>query len=275
MSRGELSAEFIAGGRGRLLAVVRRPSGAACSGVLIVPPFAEEMNKSRHLFTEVADALIESGVATVVIDLFGTGDSEGEFADADWSVWKSDLAAAVQWARAQQITITQLLAVRLGCALACEAAHDNGWKLEGAVLWQPQLSGTRALDQFLRLRVAATMMQKDGKETIAGLRARLKAGQAIEVAGYDVTGRLAEQLDRVDLGRTLGANLGAVRWTEVVRSADAPPPTAATAAVERARAGGATVELHTVVGEPFWSSVEIVRNPTLVADAVRALGAAA
>jgi hypothetical protein len=30
-----------------------------------------------------------------------------------------------------------------------------------------------------------------------------------------------------------------------------------------------------VVGEPFWSSVEIVRNPTLVADAVRALGAAA
>jgi exosortase A-associated hydrolase 2 len=275
LSRGELSAEFIAGGRGRLLAVVRRPSGAACSGVLIVPPFAEEMNKSRHLFTEVADALIESGVATVVIDLFGTGDSEGEFADADWSVWKSDLAAAVQWARAQQITITQLLAVRLGCALACEAAHDNGWKLEGAVLWQPQLSGTRALDQFLRLRVAATMMQKDGKETIAGLRARLKAGEAIEVAGYDVTGRLAEQLDRVDLGRTLGANLGAVRWTEVVRSADAPPPTAGTAAVARARAGGATVELHTVVGEPFWSSVEIVRNPTLVADAVRALGAAA
>ena len=144
MSRGELSAEFIAGGRGRLLAVVRRPSRTACSGVLIVPPFAEEMNKSRHLFTEVADALIESGIATVVVDLFGTGDSEGEFSDADWSVWKSDLAAAAQWARAQQITITKLLAVRLGCALGCEAARDNGWKLERTVLWQPVVSGTRA-----------------------------------------------------------------------------------------------------------------------------------
>jgi exosortase A-associated hydrolase 2 len=275
LSRGELSAEFIAGSRGRLLAVVRRPSGAACNGVLIVPPFAEEMNKSRHLFTEIADALIESGVATVVVDLFGTGDSEGEFSDADWTVWKSDLAAAVQWAASRQITITKLLAVRLGCALGCEAARDNGWKLDRTVMWQPVVSGTRALDQFLRLRVAATMMQKDGKETIAGLRARLKSGQSVEVAGYDVSGRLAEQLDRVDLGQTLGANLGAVRWVEVVRSADAPPPAAATASVERARAGGASVELHTVLGEPFWSSVEIVRNPTLVADAVNALGAAA
>lgn len=275
MSRGGLSAEFIAGSRGRLLAVVRRPSGAACNGVLIVPPFAEEMNKSRHLFTEVADALVASGVATVVVDLFGTGDSEGEFSDADWSVWKSDLAATMQWARSQQITITKLLAVRLGCALGCEAAQDDGWKLERAVLWQPVVNGARALDQFLRLRVAATMMQKDGKETIAGLRAKLQAGEAVEVAGYDVTGRLAEQLDRVDLGRTLNANLGAVRWIEVVRSADAPPPAAATASVERARAAGASVELHTVVGEPFWSSVEIVRNPTLVADAVKALGAAA
>ena len=119
------------------------------------------------------------------------------------------------------------------------------------------------------------MMQKDGKETIAGLRAKLKSGESVEVAGYDVTGRIVEQLDRVDLGQTLGANLGAVRWVEVVRSADAPPPAAATAAVERARAGGASVELHTVLGEPFWSSVEIVRNPTLVADAVTTLGAAA
>jgi exosortase A-associated hydrolase 2 len=275
LSRGELSAEFIAGSRGRLLAVVRRPSGAACNGVLIVPPFAEEMNKSRHLFTEIADALIESGVATVVVDLFGTGDSEGEFSDADWTVWKSDLAAAVQWAASRQITITKLLAVRLGCALGCEAARDNGWKLDRTIMWQPVVSGTRALDQFLRLRVAATMMQKEGKETIAGLRAKLKSGQSVEVAGYDMSGRLAEQLDRVDLGQTLGANLGAVRWVEVVRSADAPPPAAATASVERARASGASVELHTVLGEPFWSSVEIVRNPTLVADAVNALGAAA
>src|SRR5687768_14938162 len=144
ISEDEVSAEFIAGSRGRLLAVVRRPSAAACNAVLIVPPFAEEMNKSRHLFTEIADALIESGVATVVVDLFGTGDSEGEFSDADWTVWKSDLAAAVQWARSQQITITKLLAVRLGCALGCEAARDNGWKLERSLLWQPVVSGTRA-----------------------------------------------------------------------------------------------------------------------------------
>ncbi|MGH8179157.1 MAG: hydrolase 2, exosortase A system-associated [Steroidobacter sp.] len=273
MSRGKLSAAFLVGGRGRIFAVLRKPALAVRGGLLIVPPFAEEMNKSRHLFTEVANQLAALGIATVIVDLFGTGESEGEFADADWDVWKADLAATVTWCSAQGIRITDLLGVRLGCALGCETAREHGWRLERTVLWQPVLSGARALDQFLRLRVAATMMQKNGKDTIAGLRARLKNGETVEVAGYEVAGRLAEQLDRVHLPTVMSANLGAVQWIEVVRSADAAPPTPSLNAIEQARANGVTVGLQALEGEPFWSSVEIVRNPALVAETARTLGA--
>lgn len=275
MSSGKLSAAFLAGTRGRIFAVLRQPAQTASAGVLIIPPFAEEMNKSRHLFTEVGNALAELGIASVLIDLYGTGESEGEFADGDWDVWKADLAAVVSWCRTQNIPITRLLALRLGCALGCEAARDHGWRLERTVLWQPVLSGSRALDQFLRLRVAATMMQKDGKETTAALRERLKSGESLEVAGYMLTGRLAGQLDRVDLPGVMSANLGAVNWIEIVRSPTSAPPTPAVKAVEQARLAGLNVELQALEGEPFWSSVEIVRNRALVQDAVRTLGAAA
>jgi hypothetical protein len=48
-----------------------------------VPPFAEEMNKSRRMIAEVGRRLEGSGVGMLLVDLFGTGDSEGEFAQAD------------------------------------------------------------------------------------------------------------------------------------------------------------------------------------------------
>lgn len=273
MSRGDLRATFLESERGKLFALLRKPARDTREGVLIVPAFAEEMNKSRHLFTEVSNQLAGQGVATVMVDLFGTGDSQGEFADADWQVWKSDLAAAVAWCASEGIAITGMLAMRLGCALGCEMARERALQLQRTVLWQPVLSGTRALDQFLRLRVAATMMQKDGKETIAGLRARLTNDESVEVAGYEVTRCLAEQLDQVNLQQVMGPHIGSVHWMEVVRSADAAPPTPTVNAIEQARGGGMTIELHAIQGEPFWSSVEIVRNPVLVEQTVRALGA--
>jgi exosortase A-associated hydrolase 2 len=272
LTHGDLQATFLTGERGRILGVLRRPAHAPRGGVLIVPPFAEEMNKSRHLFTEVANQLSALGMATAIVDLFGTGDSEGEFVDADWTVWKSDLVTAVDWCRSQGIAVTSLLAVRLGCSLGCEAVREQGWQLKRTVFWQPVLSGSRALDQFLRLRVAATMMQKDGKESIAGLRGRLRNGEAVEVAGYHVSGRLAEQLDEIDLEKSLSDNLGAVLWIEILRSRDATPPSPTIATINQGRENGMHIDLRTVEGEPFWSSVEIVRNPLLVAETVRALG---
>src|SRR6185436_14934074 len=59
---------------------------------------AEEMNKCRRMIAEAANALAALGVAALVPDLFGTGDSEGEFRDADWETWKADLDTAVAWA---------------------------------------------------------------------------------------------------------------------------------------------------------------------------------
>ena len=232
-----------------------RPAGSA---VLVVPPFAEEMNKSRRMIAEVGRRLEGSGIGMLVVDLFGTGDSEGEFAQADWQRWKADLAAAAHWAAAEGAPIRGMLAIRLGCILGSEALAGIGHSVQRTVMWQPAVSGRRLLEQFLRLRVAASMMGGDSKETVTALRARLKSGELLEVAGYEISGGLADQLDAAELQPVLRAHLGAVHWMEAVRSADTALPVPSTKAIEAARAAGVAVTPHAVTGEPFWSSTEIV-----------------
>ena len=37
------------------------------------------------------------GFGVLQIDLFGCGDSSGDFSDARWDIWKQDIAAAREW----------------------------------------------------------------------------------------------------------------------------------------------------------------------------------
>lgn len=262
MSRG-LAATFLDDGEGRVFSLLRRPAVDSLRGcVLVVPPFAEEMNKSRRMVTELAGALIERGIALVLVDLFGTGDSDGDFTAADWERWKRDLGRAAAWGESQGCRVNGFLGIRLGCALGAEFARQLPG-IEGTLFWQPVLDGTRMVEQFLRLRVAASMMSVE-RETAAELRARLARGEIVEVAGYGLSGKLVSQLDGVRLEEQIGRHLGKIVWAEVVRSAEALPPSPAVKAVEKARAAVGSIALETVVGEPFWSSVEITTSRKLL-----------
>ena len=59
--------------------------------VLNIHPFAEEMNKSRRMAALQARALAKAGYAVLQIDLFGCGDSSGDFGDASWQDWVGDV----------------------------------------------------------------------------------------------------------------------------------------------------------------------------------------
>jgi exosortase A-associated hydrolase 2 len=210
----------------------------------------------------------------VLVDPYGTGDSDGDFSQGDWQRWQADLRQAVAWCAEEGLEVDRLLGVRLGCALGAQLARDAIPGIAHTVFWQPVLDGSRFLDQFLRLRVAASMMEQDRKESTADLRARFAAGEIVEVAGYGIAPQLAAQLDRVRLHELIGPHLGRVHWIEVVRSEATPPPAPATKAIDAARAAGMNVTLYPIAGEPFWSSVEIVRIPALIERTVAALAGA-
>ena len=265
MSRDGLAAEFIGESAGRIFVLAHYPRSSAARCVLICPPFAEEMNKARKMVTELSRRLLARGLGVIVPDLFGTGDSEGNFADADWERWLEDLKTAERWALARGWQVESLLGIRLGCLLAANHAHERESAVSRTAFWQPVLDGSRALDQFLRLRTAASLM-RDDKETVAGLKAQLAGGRVVDVAGYGVSSRLAAQMESLRLSSLYSDKLGDVHWFEVLRAADAPVSAATTKSVDELKQRGAAVSLHTVVGEPFWASTEIVCLPQLLTD---------
>jgi exosortase A-associated hydrolase 2 len=216
------------------------------------------------MVAELSLLLSEIGVATVLVDPFGTGDSEGDFASADWDRWRRDLLHAAAWSQAEGCRVRGLLGIRLGCALAAEVARDIPG-VAATVFWQPVTEGSRMVDHFLRLRVAASMADGSRKETTAELRRALSEGQNVEIAGYDLSGALVAALDRVRLADAIGTHLGEIGWFEIARSETAEVGPNVRRIIDTIRAMGTPVELAAVVGAPFWSSVEIVTNAPLLA----------
>ncbi len=258
-------AEFIGATGRRVFALLRTPHLATGECTLVVPAFAEEMNKSRRIVTDFARHARQLGRATLCIDLFGTGDSEGDFGEARIGHWLDDIAAALAWSASLGWRVTSLLGIRMGALLAATLVHRNGLELSNIVFWQPVSSGARLVDQFLRIRVMASRMEQGRAETAAELRARLKAGDTVEVAGYPLSAALCADIDALDLHGELTASFPPIRWIEVVVDAAAPVSPGTQRALEKARAVGCRIDHLQVQGVPFWMATEVVTNTALVA----------
>ena len=98
MNPGKCSirADFLEHQGRKLFYLLFQPSGIEARGsVLFLPPFTEEMHKSRHIVASQAREFAARGYNVLLLDLTGCGDSGGEFADASWKIWLQDAALAV------------------------------------------------------------------------------------------------------------------------------------------------------------------------------------
>lgn len=258
-----VSGHYIQGGSGLIFILSRQPLQSRCA-VLVVPPFAEEMNKCRRMIAVLSHRLLANGVAVVMPDLFGTGDSGGDFSDGSWTGWQEDLRNVQAWCDRRGLDLSGLLAVRFGAALAVSAVTSGRLRgFERTVLWQPVFDGARLMTQFLRVRVASTLASGGQRESVADLRGRLAAGETIEVAGYGLAGRLASELDTVKPPECWPTAFGRTRWLEVIRDDVDPGPPPGLAMAEHLRHLGAEIEFKAFRGAPFWSSTEIVVDEEL------------
>lgn len=242
------------------------PAGACRGAVLYVHPFAEEMNKTRRMAALQARELAAMGFGVLQIDLHGCGDSSGEFSDARWDTWKSDLALAHRWLRERLDRPVTLWGLRLGAVLATDYAATAADPPAALMLWQPVLNGKTFVTQFLRLRVASDMLG-EGKEGASGtqaLRAGLQAGETLEIAGYGLAPELAGAIDALDMA-ALAPPAVPVHWFEAVPAADRPMPPGAARVTDAWRKAGGEVHVHLVHCPPFWAAQEITESPALLA----------
>ena len=265
-----LAAGFHAGPAGPVFALRRAPPPGTetRAQALILPPFAEEMNRCRPFLAALGRTLADAGVATLLPDLHGTGDSAGDFAAADWDTWLAEIAFLRATLAAEGAGPLHLIGVRTGCLLAAESlARDRG-TVAGLVCLQPVTNGERFLTQLLRLRVAATMAQ-GARESAKGLRADLDAGTSVTLGGYTLAPVLARALAARRLDRLTPPAGLPVHWIETVEPATEAPPSPAPPETWP----GAAMAVRQLRAAPPWSRAEPEIPPALLAAMVEAVSA--
>lgn len=254
------------GGQRYCLLHLPPPGRPARGGIVYVHPLAEELNKSRHVAAAQARAFAAAGYSVLQIDLYGCGDSSGDFGEARWPIWHNDLHLACAWLAQRVDGPLTLWGLRLGALLALDFAGRAPLPPARLLLWQPELDGRRCIDRFLRLRLASGMLAGAEAEAPGQARAALAQGEPVEVAGYLLAPALAHAIDGVD-GAAL-APPAPVYWLDYQPPGQAPAPLPRLARHWRER--GAAVHLAAFGDGPFWHSGELLACPQLL-DATREL----
>ena len=261
---------FAETGRGRRFAISSRPASECRGSVLFVPPFAEEMNKSRRMAALAAQALAENGWHVLRADLHGCGDSEGASGEATWSGWLADIDFWVDWLLRRTKGPIILWCLRAGVLLATSWLNRTPASAS-LLLWQPVPNGQQHLTQFLRLRAASEMLDsRNAGGIVSQLKSDLAGGTPVTVAGYELNPELANPLADARL-QLPDEYDGAMSLLEVL-SADASPSPAFQRLAGSWREAGIRTQCIQVPGPPFWQTSEIETAPSLIHATVEAAG---
>lgn len=240
-------------------------------GALIyIHPFAEELNKTRRMAALQVRALAEAGYAVLQIDLFGCGDSGGDFGDATWAGWMEDVHLAYLWLKRRSQAPIWLWGLRAGCLIAADAARILPDPVN-FIFWQPVTSGALALQQFLRLAVAAEALDGGGRGVMASLRGRLEQDQAVEVGGYSLSPALAKGLQNAELSPPV-ADSTRLLWIEISNRDGNDFFPASANLVQVWRQADYHVSEKIVAGPAFWQTAEIEIAQELLTTTVQGLG---
>ncbi|MGK2285202.1 hypothetical protein [Pedomonas sp. V897] len=259
MSRpGWPEALLLPGPAGAIPAIWRAPAPPAPNvsrqpwAALFVPPFAEEMNRTRRLMALTGMILAGHGVPSLLPDLPGTGDSPLPFSDATWESWIDSLHLCAGHLAAQGLSV-RLVGIRLGGLLAADALAQ-GLAAESLALLDPVEDGRLHMRHWLRIRSAASL-EIGPRITLSYLQTRLDNGQAVDVAGYDMSPALVNRISALKLAPLLEGLPLPVRRLDVCAPGTDGEPSASR---------------HAIAAEAPWTTSE-PGEPTVLAEALAAL----
>lgn len=263
---------------GQRFCLFHPPAGQCRGALLYVHPFAEEMNRARRMAAVQSRELAALGFGVLQLDLYGCGDSSGDFGDARWDIWKRDLAAASAWLMQRLGQPVILWGLRLGALLALDYARTAQHDIARLILWQPVPSGAAHMTQFLRLRMASDMLAEhdigqgetrvetegDNPGGTRAMRAALQAGAVLEVAGYDLAPALVAAIDGLDAADMVPPAC-AVHWFEALADAARPVPPGANRVTSSWQRQGVDLQVHRVACPPFWMTPAMAECSALLA----------
>ncbi|NOX35784.1 MAG: hydrolase 2, exosortase A system-associated [Deltaproteobacteria bacterium] len=257
---------FIPSKSGDLFAVYYHPSGQtsfARGDILYIHPFADEMNKSRRMAALQAGLFSQKGFGILQIDLFGCGDSKGEFGDATWDIWKDNINTAIEWLIVKKGKKISLWGLRLGALLMMDFVKNSRVPIEKYIFWQPVLNGKMAMHQFFRLALASQIMGRD-QESSKEIREKLSREQNVEIGGYELNHELVNMIERINMADLCPLPGSRIIWKEISFNDSGNIAPGTSKLVENFKQKGCIVETELVKGNSFWNTIEIAILPELI-----------
>ena len=261
IGNGLVSGTFIQGGAGKILLVCHEPTLDTDRVVVALPPLMEEMNKSRRLIWQLGHLLSAQGIMMIVPDLFGTGDSEGSFSEAQWNTWLQDIQCTIDWTRDRGVKHMSALVVRTGSLLFSDVCTHSTTKFEKIIMWEPVSSGTAVIRQLLRMKKMALRMAGESSESAAGKPDNVE-NRPLEVAGYAMSSDLTSSIESASFSESCCEPLldGLIIHLDQRQKL----PENETSDCHSEATGSWKHQL--LEGEKFWLAVEPGPNPQLIEE---------
>jgi uncharacterized protein len=245
---------FFPNGDVQLFGVFHEPqSDARTPPFVFCHPFGEEKLWAHRVFVAFARELAARGYPVLRVDCRGNGDSSGEFCETSLASNLDDLGAAIDWLKVRHsVPRVGLLGLRLGAteaALLAERRDD----VSTLVLWNPVTDGARYMQELLRInlttQLATSRVITHDREALV---AQMRAGQTVNIDGYDVGLPFYEQLSNVRLSAELREFRGRCLLVQIEKDPAATPSPELVQLQERLPAA----MLKVVREEPFWREIQ-------------------
>ena len=216
-----------------------------------------------------AKSMAGLGYPVVLFDLFGTGDSGGQFEEATWETWINDLRFVCEWSQdhfnSNELTFWGL---RAGCLLAKDFLQHEANAVSRVLFWQPIISGERVIAQLRRL----DQLSSHEKQSDLLQPGSSKSGIYAEIAGYKLNADLIQQMSLValeDWHIPCGVELD---WLEISALEGHTLGAASERLLNTLQESSPNV-IRTVVvmGQPFWFTQEVAMVPALLEETLKLL----
>ena len=256
-----LTGHFINSPQGKLF-ITQFGEVVGDTAVLCLPSITEEMNLARAVAAKQAQHFSKSGLPCFILDYYGTGDSEGEFEQADADIWLKDILVAGDFLLQQGITKIILWGIRFGALFILnhqEKLHQE-LPIIQQILWKPVTNGKLFAGQFLRIKQASAMMNSlpsNGTDDKINWRDHVLAGNDVEVAGYLLTKKMLQSLESLQIGKDFQP-LSPLKWFELAAKEQTPLTKRLSAPWDDSKA-----KIHCFDCPPFWQVPEIFALPKL------------
>jgi exosortase A-associated hydrolase 2 len=247
-----------------------RVTGNATSSenaILILPPFAEEMNKTRHLISTAMHTLTAAGCHSFLLDNLGTGDSEGDLDQASVDIWRNDIQQFIHLLQQHGYQSLSVIAIRFGSLQLFDLLNndDSLLPLKQIVLWQPMFDTAKFWQQFARIKVAEAMASGN-KVSQKDLEQQLLQGETIEIAGYPISPQFYQSLLSMQTAIPAALQHCQLSWFETSQLENIALP------VQKMLQ---QLQQHTEVNfvqlkaEPYWQTTELASADKLIALTVK------